>query len=178
MKKTTSFIAAVVFAVLVLAEFPFEAAANPTVYASMPKFEIQSPKNGTIESGNVKFEVTGQVMERYYVNKSEAHFYCYLDNQEFTVNATYVGNTSDGWLIFKGETTLNLQEGNYTLKVWQISCSQIARMLNPVIAEINVSNKPQIVNSIFETILCIVASISAIVMVAAFIHYKKIKEKN
>jgi hypothetical protein len=43
-KKPTALIAAIFFSLLVLAEFPFEAAANPTVYASMPKFEIQSQK--------------------------------------------------------------------------------------------------------------------------------------
>ncbi len=110
--------------------FSLEATANPTVFASMPKFEIESPVSGTLNSGTVEFKVMGQVMERYYVNESGPRFYCYLNHEEFVINATYAGNTSDGWLIFKGEATRYLPEGNYTFDVWQISCSQIARALN------------------------------------------------
>ncbi|XHH08144.1 MAG: hypothetical protein ACFCUE_11295 [Candidatus Bathyarchaeia archaeon] len=123
-------IAGILFVTLILGEFPLESTANPTVYASMPKFDIESPKNGSINSEIVEFKVTGQVMERYYLNEPVPHFYCYLNHEEFIINATYAGNTSDGWLIFKSETTLNLSEGNYTFDVWQISCSQIARALN------------------------------------------------
>jgi hypothetical protein len=142
----------------------------------MPKFQIESPKNNSnIYSGNVQFEVTGQVMERYFVNQSAPYFYCYLNWKEFIINATYAGNTSDGWLVFKGKTALTLLDGNYTFDVWQISCSEMARALNAETVKFTVKENNKENLQLFSALTIIALSLLALVAITfLMLRYKRL----
>jgi hypothetical protein len=109
----------------------------------MPKLQIESPNKSSYDTGDIPVKVKGEVLKRYYINESSPCFWCYLDGKEFALNASYEGETSDGWVVLVGETTLNLASWKHSLSVWQISCSQIARALNPVSAVFNVINTTQ-----------------------------------
>jgi hypothetical protein len=174
--KTVAVLLVILFASLFVVTVPFEATANPTVFASMPKFQIESPKNNaTLDSGNVEFEVTGQVMKRYCVNQSFPHFYCYLNGEEFIINATYAGNTSDGWLIFKGKTALTLLDGNYTFDVWQISCSEMARALNAETVKFTVKENNKENLQLFSALTIIALSLLALVAITfLMLRYKRL----
>lgn len=127
-------IASILLVAVCIAEFSFTTKANPEIYAGMPKLQIESPNKSRYETGDVPVKVKGEVLKRYYINESSPCFWCYLDGKEFAVNASYEGETADGWVVLVGETTLSLAKGKHTFSVWQISCSQLARALNSVTA--------------------------------------------
>ena len=109
--------------------------ANPDVYASMPKIQIITPNEGwTYNTNPISFTVKGEIMKRHFVNHTTTCFYCRLDDYDFTVNAKFEEETSDGWLVFSGKISLSdLANGQHSVSVRDMSNSQIARALNPAI---------------------------------------------
>jgi hypothetical protein len=99
--------------------------ANPEAYASMPRLQIESPKeNATYSSSQISLVVTGQVLQRHFINQSSPIFRCALDGMHFNVSAKYEGGTSDGWLIFSGTNSMTaLSNGLHNVSVSYISCS-------------------------------------------------------
>lgn len=118
------------------------ALANPEVYASMPKLQINSPvENVTYSTSPISFVVTGEVMQGQFINQSFPYFYCSIDNMYFTVNASYRSSTSDGWMVFNGKIALSdLSNGQHSVSVSDISNSQIAYGANPVSVNFTVTN--------------------------------------
>jgi len=112
------------------------ASANPEVYASMPKLQIDSPtQNTSYSTSTVSFAITGQVRHDQLINQANPYFTCNFDGFNFIVNATHVSNTSDGWALFKSKINLiALSNGQHSVSVNYISASQIGSMSSPSVS--------------------------------------------
>ena len=133
MKKGFATTIILLFLICPLLDF---ASANPEVYASMPKLQIDSPtQNTSYSTSTVSFAVTGQVRHDQLINQAYPYFTCNFDGFNFIVNATYVSDTSDGWALFKCKINLiELSNGQHSVSVNCISASQIASMTSPSVS--------------------------------------------
>lgn len=101
---------------------------NGYVFSLMPKEHLITPLNQTYRTNYVTAEATIELSPKIYTWSDENVMSFLIDRNSsimnnpkyrvFSVAATYEGNTSDGWFIFRGKTIIsNLSDGEHLLEI-------------------------------------------------------------
>jgi hypothetical protein len=88
----------------------------------MPREYLNSPLNQTYSTNSILASATIEISERVYTKQNPDWIEFYLDggtenHRTFRVPATQFGNSSDGWLVFHGETMMDVPDGDHRLEI-------------------------------------------------------------